>query len=162
MPGAVFMGLEPRGFGDDGMALNRETANNTPEALSELRSLASACDKRVLAVFALECAERVLPDFEAFKPSDLRPRMALETLRAWLRGECNVTPCRKMALTAHAAAREAQGSARLAARACGQAVSVAHAKMHAVGAAYYAAKIGPDERAWQLRRLRQLDSLSPR
>lgn len=119
-------------------------------------ALAASCDKRLLAVFALECAERVLPVFEAVHPFDLRPRMALETLRSWLRGECNVTPARFMALQAHAAARQANGKARFAARACGQAVSVAHAKMHAVGAAYYAAKVTPGESEWQVRRLRQL------
>ncbi|MBI2445192.1 hypothetical protein HYV43_02275 [Candidatus Micrarchaeota archaeon] len=124
--------------------------------LQPLVELAVQCDKRLLAVWALECAERVLPVFEGAHPTDLRPRMALETLRAWSRGECNVTPARKIALQAHAAARESKGKARFAARAAGQAVSVAHAKMHAVGAAYYAAHVFSGEQMWQLERLRDL------
>ena len=41
-------------------------------------------DKKALALWALDCAERVLPLFEAKYPHDKRPRKALETLKDWI------------------------------------------------------------------------------
>ncbi len=122
----------------------------------EMFRLAKKSDKVLLARWAAQCAEAVLPLFELSRPNDLRPRMAIETLRAWLRGECNVTPARRMALRAHAAARQSVGPSKAAARSAGQAVSTAHARMHSVAAAYYAEKAVPGQSKTQLRRLVRL------
>ena len=101
-------------------------------------------DQRLLAIWAAECAERVLPFFEKAYPKDHRPRKALEACRTWVRtGVFKMTDIRKAALSAHAAAREAKENkaACFAARAAGQAVATAHVPQHAFGAAYYAIKI---------------------
>lgn len=42
---------------------------------------------RLLADWALSCAEHVLPLFEALQPADRRPHDAIEVGRAWIRGE---------------------------------------------------------------------------
>ena len=44
-------------------------------------------DHRSLALWAADCAEHVLPYFEGNYLEDDRPRQALETWRAWARGE---------------------------------------------------------------------------
>lgn len=44
-------------------------------------------DHRALALWAADCAERVLPLFEGKCPEDDRPRGAIEAGRAWARGE---------------------------------------------------------------------------
>ena len=110
-----------------------------------------------LVLWAVACAERVLPYFEQKCPGDDRPRLALKTARAWVRGGVKFDEIRAAALAAHAAARETKDpGARAAARAAGQAVATAHAGRHAGGAAWYALKIVPDpeaERVWQRRRL---------
>ncbi len=100
-----------------------------------------AMDHRSLVRWATKCAERALPCFEAERPSDDRPRKALEAARAWVRGELGVRGARAASVAAHAAARAAApgGAARAAARAAGQAVATAHAPGHAVHAAAYAA-----------------------
>jgi hypothetical protein len=98
-------------------------------------------DRRELILWAVACAERVLPVFERQRPEDGRPRAALETALVFARGEIRVGVARKAAVTAHAAAREASSPAATAARACDQAVSVAHMAAHARGAAWYALKI---------------------
>ena len=41
-------------------------------------------DRPRLVTFAADCAERVLPIFEARYPEDLRPRQAIEAARAWV------------------------------------------------------------------------------
>jgi hypothetical protein len=95
---------------------------------------------RILALWAADCAEHVLPFFEAARPSDPRPRRAVEQARAWARGEITMTQALSAAGKANAAARELSGAARHAAYAAGQAAAVAHVAAHDLGAAAYAIK----------------------
>jgi hypothetical protein len=91
--------------------------------------------------WALDCAERVLPRFEAVAPHDSRPREAIETGRAWVAtGSFSMKAIRGASLSAHAAAKDVKAfaSACHAAHAAGQAVAAAHVPQHAYGGAYYA------------------------
>ena len=98
-------------------------------------------DHKLLALWAADCAEHVLPYFEEKYPKDDRPRKAIEAARAWTRGEIRVGQARAAALAAHAAARNADdAAARAAARAAGHAAATAHVAGHARGAASYAVK----------------------
>jgi hypothetical protein len=105
----------------------------SPQTLSE-------ADRRIVAVWAADCAERVLALFEAQAPRDGRPRDAIARLRAFARGELGVAEARRR-LVAHAAARDVSAPAAVAAaRAAAQAASIPHMGAHALGAAAYAAK----------------------
>src|SRR5258706_10755938 len=95
---------------------------------------------RLLAQWAAECAEHVLPLFEAVRPLDPRPRHAVEQARAWIRGEIMMTQARSAGGHANAAARELAGAARHAAFAAAQAALAAHVAAHELGAAAYAIK----------------------
>ena len=98
-------------------------------------------DHKTLAIWAIDCAERVLPYFEGKYPEDQRPRQAIETLQAWIEtGVFKMAVIRKASLTAHAAARDVgeDNAARSAAHAAGQAVATAHVPTHSIGAAIYA------------------------
>lgn len=119
-------------------------------------------DRRVLAVWAADCAERTLPLFESRAPGDTRPRDAIDGVRAFARGEMRIGQVRALAVRAHAAARETSDPAAVAAaRAAGHAAAVAHMATHARGAAYAAKAVGlaaphdpaaaADEVRWQLR-----------
>jgi hypothetical protein len=126
----------------------------SPQTLSEN-------DRRIVAVWAADCAERVLGLFEAQAPEDGRPREAIARLRAFARGELGVAEARRR-FVAHAAARDVSAPAAVAAaRAAGQAASIPHMGAHALGAAAYAAKAAglaapdhpeavSDEIRWQL------------
>lgn len=95
---------------------------------------------RELALWAADCAEHVLPQFEQAHPRDVRPRAAVEAARAWARSEITVGQARAAAIAAHAAARSVdEPAARAAARAAGHAAATAHAAGHARHAANYAA-----------------------
>ncbi len=115
---------------------------------------------RQLAAWAADCAERVLPLFEAGRADD-RPRRAMDVARAWARGEVPVGAAQKASVAAHAAARAADSPAAVAAaRAAGHAVATAHMADHSLGAALYALKAlkmagrpTGAERARQIRRL---------
>jgi len=98
-------------------------------------------DHKTLAVWAIDCAERVLPYFEEQFPEDRRPRNALETLQTWINtGVFRMAVIRKASLDSHAAARDVgeDNAARSAARVAGQAVATAHVPAHSIGAAIYA------------------------
>jgi hypothetical protein len=142
-------------------------------ALDEpIAELAKQADHRILAVWAADCAERVLPYFEKAFPKDNRPRQAIEACRAWARtGVFRMADVRAASLSAHAAAREANenDAARSAARAAGQAMATAHVGAHSIAAAVYAATAVRDaaiaadsdaavlkEREWQYRHLIEL------
>src|SRR5690242_4762018 len=107
----------------------------------EMLALIQDTDQKTLAVWAIDCAERVLPYFEQQFPEDHRPRHAIEALHVWLQtGVFQMAVIRKASLDSHAAARNvgADTAARSAARAAGQAVATAHVPRHAYGSAVYA------------------------
>ncbi len=119
-------------------------------------------DHRLLALWAADCAEHVLPLFEAEQPADPRPRAAVEAARAWVRGEVAMMASRAVGGHAMGAARELRGAARHTAYAAGQAACVAHVAAHELGAAAYAIKAvraargeeaGREECRWQRARL---------
>src|SRR5215217_8625122 len=95
-------------------------------------------DHRLLAMWAADCAQHVLPFFEQAQPGDDRPRRAIEQAHAWVRGEMTMTQARTAAGHAMGAARALSGAAREAAYAAGQAAAVAHVAAHDLGAAAYA------------------------
>jgi hypothetical protein len=106
-----------------------------------LGELVKETDHTTLAVWAVDCAGRVLPFFENKYPDDPRPRDAILACRAWITtGIFRMADIRRASLASHAAAREVgeDNASRSAARAAGQAVATAHVKLHATGAANYA------------------------
>ena len=124
-------------------------------------------DQKLLAIWAAECAERVLAFFEEKYPDDGRPRKAIEVLRDWIAtGVFSMAVIRKASLGAHAAAKgKKEADAVFAAHAAGQAVGTAHVVTHALGASLYGIRAaaahsadvndGLKERDWQLERLRE-------
>jgi hypothetical protein len=97
-------------------------------------------DHHALALWAAACAEHVLDIFESARPTDARPRDAIEHARAWTRGEVTMSRARAAGGHAMAAARDRRGAPRHAAYAAGQAAVVAHVAAHELGAAAYAIK----------------------
>jgi len=106
-------------------------------------------DLRLVALWASDCAERVLPLFEAKAASDTRPREAIEGIRAFARGGKRTARLRYLALAALAAAREVGDPvAEAAARAAGFAAASAYMHplatldqaKHALGPGVYGAR----------------------
>lgn len=113
---------------------------------------------RLLAAWAVRCAEHVLHLFEDDHPDDHRPRDALAAGHAWIRGEVPMKTAHAAAFQANAAARGLPDPAKFAALSAGQAVAVAHVAAHDLGAAAYAIRaVGPaarlSERDWQREQL---------
>jgi hypothetical protein len=103
--------------------------------------LLSPGDHRFLTAWAADCASEVLPFFTRHS-QDPRPADALQTARAWARGEVKTGIAMRASVAAHAAARAAtHPRAIAAARAAGQAVASAHAADHCIGTLYYIHRI---------------------
>lgn len=131
-------------------------------------------DHKTLGVWAIACAERVMPFFEDAFPDDPRPRQAIEACARWVEtGEFSMATIRAASLGAHAAAREVgeDNPARSAARAAGHAAATPHVRTHAIGPANYARQAifraaDPGEAeaavaaelAWQTERLQALSA----
>lgn len=106
----------------------------SPQSLSE-------ADRRVVAMWAADCAERVLALFEAEAPNDVRARDGIMRTRAFGRGELETAVEIRQRFVAGRAAHSATTPAAIAAaRSAGQASGVAHMGAHALGAAAYAAQ----------------------
>lgn len=131
----------------------------SPQTLSER-------DRRLVAAWAADCAEHVLPLFEAEAPGNTVPRDAIARARAFSRGELDAAGEIRRRFAAGRAAHDVRGPApRAAARAAAQAAAVAHMGAHALGAAGYAASAaslaavdGPDALEQEVRR--QLASMT--
>ena len=116
-------------------------------------------DRRLLAAWAADCADRVLPLFERHAPDDARPRDGIARTRAFARGEIDAAEMiRRRFETGRAASAVRDPAARAAAFAAGQASGVAHMGAHALGAAAYAVRAAglgdsgsdADELHWQI------------
>ena len=79
---------------------------NSRQALSE-------ADRRAVAAWAADCAERVLAVFEAEAPGDDRPRDAIARTRAFARGELGAAGEIRRRFVAGRAAREVRAPALL-------------------------------------------------
>jgi hypothetical protein len=127
----------------------------SPQSLTE-------AERRVVATWAADCAEHVLPVFHAEVPDDDRPRVLIARTRQFARGELNTAEEIRRRFVGGVSANEVSNpAAAAAARAAGQAVAVCHMGAHALGAAAYAAKAAglakpswpeaiADEISWQL------------
>jgi hypothetical protein len=100
----------------------------------------SEADRRIVAVWAADCVERVLGLFEAEAPGESRPRDAIARTRAFGRGDVGVAEQIRRRFTALGAGDVRTPAAAAAARAAGQAAGIPHMGAHALGAAAYAAK----------------------
>lgn len=126
--------------------------SGSPQTLSE-------SDRRLLAAWAADCAERVLHLFEADAPGDDRLRELIARARAYARGELSTAEGIRRRFAGGVSAGEVISPAAVAAaRSAGQAAAVCHMAAHALGAAAYAVKAvrladpdaGEGEIRWQL------------
>ncbi len=106
----------------------------SPQTLSEK-------DRRLVAGWAADCAERVLGIFESEAPNDDRPRNLIKRTRAFANGTANTADEIRDRFKGGVGRDDINSeSAIAAARSAGQAFAVAHMGAHALGASGYAVK----------------------
>jgi hypothetical protein len=106
----------------------------------KIAETAKNASKKTLVLWATDCAERVLPNFERFYGSN-NPKMAILAGRKWLSREIPEAEARKAAFAAYCTVKISKHpEACNAARSASQAASSAHSSSHALQAATYATK----------------------
>ena len=116
-----------------------------------------AWNDRTTRLFAVECAERVLPLFERDRPGDSRPREALAVARRFADGQATREELAAAGAAAGAAARDAAWTA--AGAAAGTAAWAA-ASDAAWDAAWDAARAAASDTAWAAERRWQNERLA--
>lgn len=109
------------------------------ECIQPIRELIEKQKHRTLAMWAVDCAGRVLAIFEERYPQDKRPYEAIMAAQAWMRGDIKMPVAKKAILAAHNAATEVEHdpAACAAARAMGHAAASVHVETHALGLIFY-------------------------
>lgn len=126
----------------------------SPQTLSD-------SDRRLVAAWAADCAERVVHLFDAEVPDDDGPRALIARTRAFARGEFGTAEAIRLRFTGGPRDKVQNPAAAAAARSAGQAAAVPHMGAHALGAAAYAVRAvslanperpeaADDEIRWQL------------
>ncbi len=114
--------------------------NRESDCLQPLLSLIEKQNHRTLVLWAFEYAEGLADKFEMKYPDELRPRQAIDTCKAWARGEVKMPIAKKAILAAHSAATEIADDIVYCslARAIGHSVATVHVETHAIGGPMYA------------------------
>jgi len=114
-------------------------------------------------LFAVDCAEHVLPIYEAKYPNDKRVRVCIETTRRYLAGKASLAELRTAADTAYYAAKVANaiyaGYAADAAYYAADAAKTSYFATYAKSAYYTASKATSSaaaEREWQTERFLEI------
>lgn len=81
---------------------------------SAIHSVEYGLPPRLSVTWGADCAGRALPVFEARVPGDDRPRRAIETARAWARGQTDAAGCARAACAANDAVEAARAAAQAA------------------------------------------------
>lgn len=93
---------------------------------------------RTLVMWALDCANSTLAEFEAKYPDEIRPRTCLELCEDWARGKIKMPKAKRAILDSHAVAKEITNSeyGNLC-HAIGHAGATVHVETHAIGLPFY-------------------------
>ncbi len=131
---------------------------------------------KVLAIWAIDCLNKVLPLFEAKYPKETVLKMAVHTLQRWVNDEIEMWEARKYTYTVLALARDMEKDDKpysQIVRAASHCLATCHVPIHSERAAMYIVsairlinknKINVEtlmikERLWQLNRLKELMKL---
>ncbi|MEQ8235307.1 MAG: putative immunity protein [Syntrophomonadaceae bacterium] len=117
---------------------NKILFSRESQCLQELINLIEIQNHRALVMWALDCAQTTLDQFEQKYPLEIRPRKSLEHSEAWARGKIKMPKARRAILDAHAVAKEISDDEYGAlAHAIGHAASTVHVETHALGFVFY-------------------------
>lgn len=108
------------------------------ESLQDLIRLIEMQKHRTLVMWAIDCAQEPLSQFEEKYPEERRPRKALELSEAWARGTIKMPEARRAILDAHKVAKEIDDKVYIAlVHAIGHACATVHTETHALGLVFY-------------------------
>jgi len=129
----VFKDVEDRMKKKNKILFTRES-----ESLRELVRLMDNQNHRVLVLWALECGNLALRDFESVFPDEMRPRICLEACERWAKGDIKMQGAKRAILNSHAVAKEIDHEVcKALCHGIGHAGATVHVGSHAIGLPMY-------------------------
>lgn len=117
---------------------NKILFSRDSECLQDLIKLIELQSHRTIVMWAFDCAEMPLEQFEAKYPNEHRPRICLELCEDWARGKIKMPVAKRAILDSHAVAKEINDMEYGAlCHAIGHAGATVHVETHALGLAFY-------------------------
>ena len=117
---------------------NKMLFSRDSQSLQELINLIQLLNHRTLVMWALDCANLTLEQFEAKYPEEQRPRTCLELCEAWARGIIKMPIAKRAILDSHAVAKEIDDKEYgTLCHAIGHAGATVHVETHALGLPIY-------------------------
>ena len=130
-------------------------------------------EHKILAIWAIDCLNRILPLFENKYPDEKIPDTAVYTLKKWINAEIKMWEARKYAYTVLALAKSIEKDDKpysQIVRAASHCLATCHVPTHSEGTAMYVVSaikhinkgknnvvaLMEDERIWQINHLKQL------
>lgn len=130
-------------------------------------------EHKVLALWAIDCLNRVLPLFETKYPNETILKTAVDTLQKWINDEIRMWDARKYAYIVLALAKTMEKTDKpysQIVRAASHCLATCHVPTHSEGTAMYVVsaikllnkgradviKLMEDERIWQINHLKEL------
>ncbi|RYL87072.1 putative immunity protein [Sporolactobacillus sp. THM19-2] len=130
-------------------------------------------EHRILAIWAIDCLNRILPLFEMKYPSEIILKTAVGTLQKWINGEIKMWDARKYTYTVLALAKTMEKYDKpysQIVRATSHCLATCHVPTHSEGTAMYvvsaiklinkskddAVVLMENERIWQINHLKEL------
>lgn len=129
-------------------------------------------EHKILALWAIDCLNRILPLFEMKYPNETVLTIAVDTLQKWINDEIKMWDARKYTYTVLALAKELEKNDKpysQIVRATSHCLATCHVPTHSEGTAMYVlstikllnkdkrdvVKLMEDERRWQINRLKE-------
>lgn len=154
------------------MAMDMEKFSLTKHD-SEIQDLISKTDQKILALWAIDCLNRVFYIFEERYPDENIPQTAIKILNDWINDKITMWEARKYCWTVLKLAREIEKEDKVCCqivRATSHCLATCHVPTHAEGTAMYVisaikylnqenpnvTKLIEQERKWQIEHLLKL------
>ncbi len=132
-----------------------------------------SCEHKILALWAIDCLNRVLPLFEVKYPNETILKTAIGTLQKWINDEIKMWDARKYTYTVLALAKTLEKDDKpysQIVRATSHCLATCHVPTHSEGTAMYVVSaiklinksksdvisLMEDERTWQINHLKEL------
>ncbi|MCR3956930.1 MAG: hypothetical protein NUK57_11595 [Gudongella sp.] len=120
------------------MKKNKILFTRESESLRELVRIMDNQGHRVLVLWALDCGNLALKDFESVFPGEMRPRRCLEACERWAKGDIKMQEAKRAILDSHAVAKEIDDEVcKALCHGIGHAGATVHAGSHAIGLPMY-------------------------
>ncbi|WP_422485880.1 putative immunity protein [Gudongella sp. DL1XJH-153] len=117
---------------------NKILFSRESKSLEQLVNLMDKQSHRTLVLWALDCGQNTLRDFESAHPEEKRPRKCLESCEEWAKGKIKMQEAKRAILDAHAVAKEIDDEyCKALCHGIGHAGATVHVGSHAIGLPMY-------------------------